>query len=132
MPLIEWNEGLSVGIDAMDEQHKKWIGIINELDDALLNGRSLEILTKIVTEMEYYTHIHFKEEESLMESLNYSGLAGHKMIHENFKKKVQEIKKDLLTGEVVLGTRLMKTIKGWLESHIMDEDKRYGKAASNK
>lgn len=132
MPLIEWNEGLSVGIDAMDEQHKKWIGIINDLDDAMLSGRSRETLTKIVTEMEYYTHIHFKEEESLMESLNYSDLAGHKVIHDNFKKKVQEIKKDLLSGEVVLGTRVMKTIKGWLESHIMDEDKRYGKAASNK
>lgn len=132
MPLIEWNEGLSVGINAMDEQHKKWIGIINELDDALLNGRSREALTKIVKEMEDYTHLHFTEEESLMEGVNYHDLASHKAIHENFKKKVQEIKKDLLSGEVVLGTRVMKTIKGWLESHIMDEDKRYGKAVSNK
>ncbi|MBM2839453.1 MAG: Methyl-accepting chemotaxis protein [Deltaproteobacteria bacterium] len=108
MPLIVWNEGLSVGIDAMDEQHKKWVGIINELDDALLNGRSLESLTKLVKEME------------------------HKAKHENFKKKVQDIKKDLLSGEVVLGTRVMKLIKGWLETHIADEDKIYSKAASNK
>lgn len=93
MPLIVWNEGLSVGIYDMDEQHKKWIGIINELDDALLNKRSIEILTKIVKEMEDYTHLHFKEEERLMEGLNYPDLASHKVIHENFKNMVQDIKR---------------------------------------
>lgn len=132
MPLKVWNEDLSVGIDAMDEQHKKWIEITNELHDALLGGGSLEALIKIVKEIEDYTHLHFMEEEKLMEGLNYPDLASHKAKHENFKKKVQEIKNDLLSGEIVLGSRVMKVIINWLETHIMDEDKRYGKAASNK
>ncbi|MBI4745999.1 MAG: hypothetical protein HY786_05535 [Deltaproteobacteria bacterium] len=42
-------------------------------------------MLKIVEEIEDYTHLHFTEEEKLMEGLNYPDLADHKVMHENFK-----------------------------------------------
>lgn len=130
MPLIEWNEDLSVGIDAMDAQHKKWIEIINKLDELMLSREGLRGMREAVRDMEEYTIYHFGEEEKLMEELNFQDLANHKKIHESFKKELLKLKEDLLAGEIVLGTHVMKKIISWLQTHIMNEDKKYGNAAA--
>lgn len=124
MALLVWNEGLSVGIEAIDEQHKIWVDIMNELDDALSKGEAHETLTKIVNRMEGYIYLHFETEENIMKELNYYDIAKHIESHENFKIEVKELKKDLLFGKPVRGSKVMMIIKRWLVDHILVEDKR--------
>ncbi|MEJ2039226.1 MAG: hypothetical protein P8X55_09860 [Desulfosarcinaceae bacterium] len=38
MALIEWNESLSVGVKEIDFQHRRWIDMINAMDEALSAG----------------------------------------------------------------------------------------------
>lgn len=124
MALLSWNEGLSVGIEAIDEQHKIWVDIMNELDDALSKGQGYEALTKIVDRMEGYIYLHFETEEKTMKELHYYDIAKHVESHESFKIEVRELKKDLLFGKPVRATKVMMIIKRWLVDHILIEDKR--------
>lgn len=39
MPIIQWNDSLPVGVDAMDLQHKKLVNLINQLFDAMKEGK---------------------------------------------------------------------------------------------
>jgi hemerythrin len=39
-----WSKPLNVGIESIDEQHQKIICIINAIDDAIVNGKSQQIM----------------------------------------------------------------------------------------
>ena len=48
-----------------------------------------------------------------------------KRIHIRFMHKMNRLKEEFMSGEVVLRTEIMSTLKNWLTDHIMNEDKNY-------
>lgn len=129
MPLIEWDEArLSVHIREIDEQHKWWIGIINELHESLMNSLGPETLEKTFLNVIEYTAYHFDEEEKLMERINYPQICEHVAIHSSFKSRMIELKDEFMKGGIVLRTEVMSILKNWLEHHIGEEDQKYSSA----
>ena len=59
MAFYEWQDSFSVGNKTMDEQHKKMIGILNQLHDAMSEGKPTNEIGLIVSEMVDYTKFHF-------------------------------------------------------------------------
>ena len=126
MPTIEWTKELSVGIHEIDEQHKKWVEIINELHHALMCFKGNDDLKKtLIKEMADYTDYHFSEEEKYMQEIAYPNYENHKNIHEWFKVKINQLKGAVTSGERVLAREIMKVLQHWLVGHIMKEDKYY-------
>jgi hemerythrin-like metal-binding protein len=131
MNLIEWDDSqFSVLVDEMDEQHKRWIDLINALHASLLGKGKRIDSAMILTEMLAYTRFHFKEEEELMRNIKYPGYIEHKREHDTFIARLNKMEKDIEAGNVVLGTQLMSILKNWLENHIARMDKKYGEFAS--
>ena len=126
MALIEWDDSqLSVGIEVIDRQHKKWVDIMNELDEAILSMKGQKVLEQTFAEMVDYVHYHFAEEEKLMEERDYASLDEHKKIHNIFRERIEKYQKDFQSGELVLCSQVMSTLKSWLQDHIMVEDKKF-------
>ena len=46
MALIEWNESFSVGVKAMDDQHKGLANALNDLHAAMKAGRAKDLIRK--------------------------------------------------------------------------------------
>jgi hemerythrin len=42
MALIEWQDSYSVGVDKLDDDHKRPIDIINRIDEAERAGKSVQ------------------------------------------------------------------------------------------
>ena len=125
MPLIEWNSSLVLGIDEIDQQHKQWIEIINNLDDALMNRSGSKTLVQLAREMVGYTSYHFAEEEQFMKAIGYPGLDQHIALHKDFTAQVKTLKDELESGQFVSETSVMSTMKRWLEDHIKTVDRLY-------
>lgn len=120
---MEWTRELEFGIDVIDDQHKRIIQFINELDDACRTGNHEE--TNLVMEgLLNYTITHFEFEESLQEKADYPFLKAHRRIHEIFMKKVADVRSRSDRGEDV-APELLKLLQGWLASHIKGEDRDY-------
>ena len=64
MPLFVWNDSYSVKVAELDNQHKKLIGLINQLYDAMKEGKGKDVLEVIFTELIEYTKNHFSAEEN--------------------------------------------------------------------
>lgn len=126
MPLIEWSNELSVGIESIDEQHKKLVNMINALNDAMLTGSSNELLGKIFTGLATYTQKHFSYEENMFAEYGYSDSQEHKRQHDELIAQVVELKeKFMVNPQGTISADLMQFLKRWLTNHIMRTDKEY-------
>jgi len=132
MSLIEWTEEFSVGIDEIDMQHRKWISIVNELHDSIMETRGADSLKELIGEMEDYTDFHFSAEEEMLQKAGWPELDRHKRIHFSFKQQVTQLKRDISSGEMVLRSQVMSVIKNWLTDHILKEDREYSEFILNK
>jgi hemerythrin len=126
MAYLDWNEEFSVGVPEMDEQHKKWIAIINELHDAMKTGKANTVMSDILTKMIDYIVFHFTAEENLLKTKNYSDFYGHKKTHDQYAVKAKEMVKEFMSGKVLMSLQVMDSLRDWLTSHIMIQDKKYG------
>ena len=125
MSQLIWRQDFSIGIPEMDEQHKKWIEIINELHESLTSVLNTDVLSKTFQDVIDYTVYHFTEEEKLMQKIDYPDFLNHKALHLNFTGKINKLKDEFLLGEVVLQTEIMTILKDWLTEHIKNMDIEY-------
>jgi hemerythrin len=126
MALLTWSDGLSVGVKAMDEQHKILVEILNELHTAMMDGQAHAIAGALLDKLVDYTHFHFACEEKLIGGAQFPGLALHRQQHQDLTKEVEVFVARYRKGEEMLTLHLMNFLRDWLSNHILEEDKQYG------
>ena len=129
MPKIVWTEKFSVGVAKLDDQHKKWIAMINELHDTLMVGDTAgpnDVGTKTLRSIIEYGEKHFADEEQYLAEIDYPLLEEHKTLHRVFRLQVDGNLRRIEKGELILHSEIMKDMLDWLEKHILIEDKKYG------
>jgi hemerythrin len=127
---LSWNENYSVGIESIDNDHKKLIHLINNLQTAIDYKTDNQFEKQTLDEVIDYTKYHFSREEDLMEKNEYSDFVPHKAQHEKMIAKVTELvrtyEKDESEG-IKSGAieSLLKYLKSWLINHINGTDQEY-------
>jgi len=122
---MTWNDELSVKVKEIDDQHRKLIGLINNLHEAMKNGQGKLVLEPTLQELASYTVYHFQTEEKYMQKFNYPGYRAHKIKHDAFVKKVTDFQKDYHAGRLGLSLDLMNFLKEWVTTHIGETDQQY-------
>ena len=88
--LLEWTPDLSVSNDTIDQQHQKWIKLLDDFYTGIKDGKSKEVLEQLILGMLDYTKYHFAHEEKYMESIGYPNLDSHKKLHAAYIGKIEE------------------------------------------
>ena len=122
---MPWKDSYSVNVKSIDEQHKKLVSIINELNNAMLYEKGRSVIGKVLKDLVDYTVSHFDYEEKLMEKNGYSDLENHKKIHKDLLKTVGKFYDEFSSGEVEMSKDIMDFLKTWLSEHILGSDKKY-------
>jgi hemerythrin len=125
MALINWDAGLSVSVNEIDQQHQKLIAMINDLNDAMRQGKGRNILIPVINGLITYTATHFKVEEKYFDQFNYADAQPHKDEHAAFVKKVIGFRDRLDSGQLGLPIDVMFFLSSWLTTHIKGTDKKY-------
>jgi hemerythrin-like metal-binding protein len=125
MPLFTWDASYSVGIKDYDDHHKHLFDLINQLHDAMIQGRGNMELGKIVKELVDYTQFHFSSEEAKFAQFVYPETTKHRAEHNAFKAKVMEFQAKITAGQIGLSIEVANFLKEWLLNHIKIEDKKY-------
>jgi hemerythrin-like metal-binding protein len=126
MALMTFGKNYSVGVQAVDDQHKVLFDIVNELHAAMLKGQAQSLTGPLLKKLAEYTHNHFTAEESKMASVKYPGLADHKLKHRELIKQVEDYLVRFDKGEITLNLHLLNFLRDWLVNHIQKVDKEYG------
>ncbi|MCE1188838.1 MAG: bacteriohemerythrin [Ignavibacteria bacterium] len=125
MPFITWDSGLSVGVEEIDRQHKKLFDLVNDLYDAMREGKGNEIVGTVLRELHVYTVTHFQFEEKLFRQTGYPGSVNHKMEHDALIQRVDELQSKFDSGKVALHLEVLNLLKDWLNQHIRNSDRAY-------
>ena len=95
---IEWNYSYSVGIDEVDEHHKKLLELIDKSYRIRLLSENKEDLSHLLYELINYAHYHFSAEERLMLNYDYPDIARHISEHNAFTNAMIERWPPLFSG----------------------------------
>ena len=124
--MITWDSSLSVGVSEIDVQHQKLIKMLNELQDAMKQGKSKEVLSGIVSGMITYAGTHFAFEEKYFAQFKYPETAAHKAEHVAFATKVKDFQTKFNEGKTGISIEVLNFLSDWLTKHIKGTDKKYG------
>ena len=126
MEFITWDASMSVGVETLDHDHMRLLGLFNELMSSGIANRSKEDLSSLLQELADYTNTHFSREERCMEECGYPDLAAHKEAHRYFVEEVDRQKTEFAESDaVMLRIDLILLLKEWLLDHIQGVDKKY-------
>ncbi len=126
MPLIEWCDQYSVGLEIFDSEHKKLVAIINELHDSFERGVDRSVAEHALDELVEYTVTHFGHEEQYFEEWGYPDKAAHVISHQQLRGQVLEYRASVLAkGGIEMALELIVFLRFWLLGHIMSEDKKF-------
>ena len=126
MPAIIWTPAMSVGIEALDTDHKMLFGLINQLDIAILKDEADEIVASIINGLVDYTEYHFGREEAMMRACGYAELDSHLAQHQNIVTILQRLRDAYVDGfREGIERQLLDFMRDWITGHILEEDMKY-------
>jgi hemerythrin-like metal-binding protein len=89
---LKWHDFLTIGVDFIDDDHKKLLKIMQEAKEAIKEDNQNECLVLLTSLLKEARH-HFSREEKFLYETNFPGLAEHKMYHEELLIKADTTKR---------------------------------------
>ncbi len=127
MAYLEWSSAFSIGVPVFDEEHKKLIGLINALHEAITAGCQAAALHKIENDLVEYAIVHFQHEEMFFADFIYPDAASHIAEHAEMKKRIFAYRQRVEENpSPALCREMLQVLREWFANHIMVEDKKFG------
>jgi hemerythrin len=127
MEHFAWKDQFSVQIPEMDEQHREFFRLLNQIQQYnSQNERDSSFLDNLFRELFAYVLGHFEEEEKLLEMTGYEGLALQKKQHQYFRDQLELFRKQNMEGSRVVSQSVLNFMRDWFLNHILETDKNYG------
>ncbi|MBI4755590.1 MAG: hemerythrin family protein [Betaproteobacteria bacterium] len=123
---IVWGRILSVGVDEIDDDHRKLVNIFNILNHSVTQGEPPEYLAAVLEELINCTVWHFSHEERLMLKYGYEGVEEHKAEHRELIRSVKELQQEILQADKPVAEEEIEFLERWLTGHILTADMRLG------
>lgn len=125
---IEWRDSLSIGVEAIDTQHKELLLRFDRLLTACQTGQGIEELKRLQAFLGEYVHSHFNDEEALQRLHRYPDYEAHLAQHAYFIEQINgleaETRQEGVSTHHVVETNNM--LLKWLLNHISIVDKKLG------
>jgi hemerythrin len=124
MPLIEWKNHYSVGVQAVDHEHRELIELINQLHEDLLAGPREAAVTAFLGEIFRAISAHFALEERFMREHRYDQFAEHKLAHEQLLEEIRDIMDGYEADPEGSSKQLSNRLDAWFTLHFKTHDAR--------
>ena len=124
MSLIDWDEKFSVGVAAVDHEHRELIGLVNEAHDRLMHFGTESEVVDFLGEIFARIAAHFALEEQLMRAKNYEAYGEHKADHERLLDEIREIMDDYEDEAFFSEEQFAHQLRTWFTEHFRTHDAR--------
>ncbi len=124
-PYVEWKDEYSVGIDSIDQQHRRLVNLINRLSTAVDYSTGEEFEREALADVVEYTKTHFAYEEGLLEDNGYPDFEAHRAQHRAMVAEVEAMLAEYEQDHDLAMRHAVGYLMDWLIKHINGTDKQY-------
>jgi hemerythrin len=118
MGLISLRDEQKVNVPEIDAQHEALVELINQLHQAMSDGRGKEVLGRVISALVDHTRSHFAYEEQLMTEHAFPGFDKHREEHDRLLQHIEELARRFDNGDLLLSFAVMVDLRAWALVHI--------------
>lgn len=122
MTLLQWKDEYSVGIEAVDHEHKELIDLINRLHAEFDAVDAKLTVPAFFGDLLKGISAHFALEEKFMRDHGYGRLDPHKNDHERLLDELREIMDAFENAEEIDAVELSLRLDAWFTRHFRTHD----------
>lgn len=124
MGLLEWKTEYSVGVAAVDDEHRELIQLINQLYERMDARSSISEIESSLGDIYKAIAMHFALEERIMADAHYDELAQHKDDHEDLLDQLSDLMDGFVKNPIDGSDRLEEELSAWFTHHFATHDAR--------
>ncbi|MCB9884971.1 MAG: hemerythrin family protein [Planctomycetes bacterium] len=125
MTLLSWNDSLSLGVDAMDAEHKELVAAMNRIHELAGKKADKATLDVAIQRLAKLTAKHFADEEKHMAAIGYPDAKRHGYIHQDMLQKIAAHHEAFQKGDGTVPKAFFDFLVHWLCAHIKGIDRKY-------
>lgn len=133
---VKWNERFNLGIDSIDNAHRKLFLIVHKLIHLSKDENNGQwACAEGIKFFKNYAMEHFADEEAYMQSIGYKGYKMHKRLHDDMRyKTLPALERDLTESNYSQESihHFLGICLGWLTAHVLIEDRAITGRISNR
>jgi len=122
MAYFEWDNDMVIDNGPLDQDHRRLVDLVNELHTATAAGQGKTVVSRIMSELLFYTTDHLRREEQEMERVGFPNLEEHKRHHAEFMAGIQALVDKQAKGSITVASQLSTLLRDWLSVHIRRSD----------
>ena len=120
---IVFNDSHIIGVSEIDQQHRKLVEIINQLNRAIIHNTGNDEIKELFDGLIEFVVVHFETELRFMQQYDFPYMAPHDSAHNHLICVLVNFSRQIHLGKDLLA---LQSIKDWLIDHIKNEDKLLG------
>lgn len=121
-----WDDSFSVGIKALDNQHKILFDTVAPLLESRGGAEGMITVHKTFNSLLDYADYHFKFEKELMASHHYPDAESHNKEHGDLIEELNSYYVMVEFGSLPPAQDIGRFLNEWVESHVLKADKELG------
>lgn len=121
--MIQWKEEFVTGIDIIDEQHKEYIEVLNELEQY---GTNKDLFLVTLMKLQSHIEMHFNSEEEYMRNYSYPHIQEHIIEHEKLLNAFVDFLQKIASENNIdlLSSKLVEFLTNFITEHYTAQDKK--------
>jgi hemerythrin len=134
-PSIIWSPIMSVNDKVIDNQHKKLIQALNDINQVVRLRPNVKEIRKVIEVFTKYSKEHLDYEEKYLTKNNYKSIRMHKNRHQKYRdyfktfehqfNRLSKAKSPDMEKILIMVITAESFLAGWWSKHILIEDKQY-------
>ena len=123
---LVWDDSLSLGIPEIDEDHRRFISLIDDLNHAIISRQEKPAIERALNLVIADAQSHFEHEESLLARHGYPEVNHHAALHAELTLQLLGVMDAFNSSELSYGwIENALRIKKLVVDHLLDEDMKY-------
>jgi len=125
-----WKDEYSVHVQVIDNQHRKILFLLNNINNAIQSNNDYSLKQNIET-LKEFSKYHFEFEEEILSKYGYD-VQNHSNKHDVVLKQLDIIHQKILKDENYDKHDMVDFLATWIDEHIIQEDQQYSSYLNSK